>query len=114
MAITAFNVGANAGKVLIDNYTSRDIGGTGRNEIYEYTWTATGNCRVFATTFVYEPTGKTYTLLCNGKTVEPKRHVYSECSYSFAVFDANAGDTITVRTDRGRNYQEIYLYAITI
>lgn len=114
MSATAFNMGATAGKVLIDELVKRDLGGTGRNEILEHTWTVPGKCLVYALTSVYEPTGYDSKFLRNGQKVEPKENVRTGNYSCFAaIFDAQKGDVITVRTDRGRNYQDIYLYAIS-
>ena len=113
MAITAI-AGAGVGKVVIDEKLDRDLGGTGRNEILEHSWTLPRKCRVFAEMDVFEPTEYTFRFLRNGQTINPIRNTKNQY-YTFAVtiFDAQKGDVITVRTDRGRNYQCIYLYAIS-
>ena len=115
MSATAFNMGATASKVIIDELKNRDIGGTGRNEIFEHSWTVPRKCLVYALTSVYEPTGYASEFLRNRQKVEPKR-ITRTGNYSclWAIFDAKKDDVITVRTDRGRNYQEIYLYAISM
>lgn len=113
MAITAI-MGAGAGKVVIDEKLARDLGGTGRNEIFEHTWTVPRKCLVYAVTDVYGPTAYTSAFLRNGQTVEPKIDVNTDqYSCGVAIFDAQKGDVITVRTARGRNHQGIYLYAIS-
>ena len=115
MSATAFNMGATAGKVLIDELVNRDLGGTGRNEILEHTWTVPRKCLVYALTSVYGPTDSASEFLRNRQKVEPKENVRTN-NYSClaAIFDAQKDDVITVRTDRGRNYQDIYLYAISM
>lgn len=113
MAITAI-MGAGAGKVVFDEKLDRDLGGTGRNESFEHSWTLPRKCLVFAVTDVYGPTAYTLAFLRNGQTVEPKINVKTgQYSCGVAIFDAQKGDVITVRSDRGRNYQGIYLYAIS-
>lgn len=113
MAITAIT-GAGAGKVVIEEKLDRDLGGTGRNEIFEHSWTLPRKCLVYAVTDVYGPTEYTTAFLRNGQTVEPKKNTKTgNYSCGVAIFDAQKGDVITVRTDRGRNYQGIYLYAIS-
>ena len=115
MRATAFNMGTTAGKVIIDELKDRDIGGTGRNEIFEHSWTVPRKCLVFVETDVYAPTSYTSTFLRNGQTVEPKKYGKSpQYSCAVGIFDAQKDDVITVRTDRGRNYQCIYLYAISM
>lgn len=115
MSTTAFNIGATAGKVIIDEWKTRDLGGTGREEILEHSWTVPRKCLVFVETEAYAPTSYTSTFLRNGQTVEPKRyHKYSYYSFAIGIFDAQKGDVIKVCTDRGRNYQGIYLYAISM
>ena len=115
MSVTAFNVGATAGKVLIDINKGRDLGGTGREEVMEYSWTASAKCCVFAFTSTYSPKDTTTKVTVNGKKIEPQVLDRNE-SYSHlaAAFNARSGDRITVYTDRGRNAQSIFLYAITI
>ena len=115
MSATAFNMGATAGKVLIDKLVKRDLGGTGKNEILKHTWTVPRKCLVYALTSVYVPTESASECLRNGEKVNPKKYI-SNNSYSYlvAIFDAQKGDVITVRTDRGENYQDIYLYAISM
>ena len=115
MSATAFNMGATASKVIIDELKDRDIGGTGRNEIFEHSWTVPRKCLVFVETDVFAPTSYTSTFLRNGQTVEPKKRTKNpNYSFAFGIFDAQKDDVITVRTDRGRNYQCIYLYAISM
>lgn len=115
MSATVFNMGTTAGKVLIDAGTGRDLGGTGREEILEYSWTAPTKCSVFAFTSTYSPKAATTKVVVNGQNIEPKSLDRNEL-YSFlvAAFTARSGDRITVSTDRGRNAQSLYLYAITI
>lgn len=115
MSATAFNVGATAGKVLIDINKKRDLGGTGREEAMEYGWTASAKCCVFAFANTYSPKDTTTKVTVNGQKIEPqaldRNSLYSHLA---AAFTARSGDRITVYTDRGRNAQSIFLYAITI
>ena len=108
-------IGVTASKVLIDELVNRDLGGTGRNEILEHTWTVPRKCLVYALTSVYGPTDSASEFLRNRQKVEPKK-ITRTGNYSclWAIFDAQKDDVITVRTDQGRNYQEIYLYAISM
>mgnify|MGYP007080089887 CR=1 FL=1 len=115
MASSAFSMGVTAGKVLIDDSTSRDLGGTGREEVMEYSWTAPTKCSVFAFANTYSPKDTTTKVTVNGQKIEPqaldRNSLYSHLA---AAFTARSGDRITVYTDRGRNAQSIFLYAITI
>lgn len=115
MSATAFNMGATAGKVLIDMNTGRDLGSTGREEVMEYSWTAPTKCSVFAFASTYSPKDTTTKVVVNGQKINPRafsRNSYY--SYLATAFTARSGDRITIYTDRGRNAQSIYLYAITI
>lgn len=115
MASSAFNMGATAGKVLIDMNNGRDLGGTGREEVMEYSWTAPTKCSVFAFATTYSPKDTTTKVVVNGQKINPRafsRNGYY--SYLATAFTARSGDRITIYTDRGRNAQCIYLYAITI
>lgn len=115
MSVTAFNMGATAGKVLIDTNNGRDLGGTGREEILEYSWTAPTKCSVFTFASTYSPKDTTTKVVVNGQKIDPqvldRNELYSNLA---AAFTARSGDSITVYTDLGRNAQSIYLYAITI
>lgn len=115
MSVTAFNMGATAGKVLIDMSTGRDLGGTGREEVMEYSWTAPTKCSVFTFASTYSPKDTTTKVVVNGQKIDPqvldRNGSYSNLA---AAFTARSGDSITVYTDLGRNAQSIYLYAITI
>ena len=115
MSATVFNMGATAGKVLIDKNTSRDFYGEGSGEVMKYSWTAPTKCSVFTFTNTYLPQDTSTKVVVNGKTINPQmldRDSYY--SYLAAAFTARSGDRITIYTDRGRNYQCIYLYAISI
>ena len=115
MSTTAFNMGTTAGKVLIDMSTGRDLGGTGREEVMEYSWTAPTKCSVFTFASTYSPKDTTTKVVVNGQKIDPqvldRNGLYSNLA---AAFTARSGDSITVYTDLGRNAQNIYLYAITI
>nr|DAU77856.1 MAG TPA: hypothetical protein [Ackermannviridae sp.] len=115
MSATAFNMGATAGKVLIDMSTGRDLGGTGREEVMEYSWTAPTKCSVFTFANTYSSKDTTAKVVVNGQKIDQqvlqRNGLYSNL---VAAFTARSGDSITVYTDLGRNAQSIYLYAITI
>ena len=115
MSATAFNMGATAGKVLIDMSTGRDLGGTGREEVMEYSWTAPTKCSVFTFANTFSPKDTTTKVVVNGQKIDPRvldRNSYY--SHLATAFTARSGDRITIYTDRGGNAQSIYLYAITI
>lgn len=115
MSATAFNMGATAGKVLIDMNTGRDLGGTGREEVMQYSWTAPTKCSVFTFESTYSPKDTTTKVVVNGQKINPRvldRNSYY--SHLATAFTARSGDRITIYTDRGRNAQSLYLYAITI
>ena len=115
MSATVFNMGATAGKVLIDKNTSRDLGGTGREEVMKYSWTAPTKCSVFTFTNTYSQKDTTTKVVVNGKEIDPQAFSRNNSySYLATAFTARSGDRITIYTDRGGNYQSIYLYAITI
>ena len=115
MSATAFNMGATAGKVLIDKNTSRDLGDTGREEVMKYSWTAPTKCSVFTFTTTYSPKDTTTKVVVNGQEIDPQVFERNNAySYLATAFTARSGDRITIYTDRGRNAQSLYLYAITI
>lgn len=115
MSATVFNMGATAGKVLIDKLVKRDLGGTGREEVMEYSWTAPTKCSVFTFATTYSPKDTTTKVVVNGQKINPQSlDRNGNYSYLVAAFTARSGDRITIYTDRGRNAQSIYLYAITI
>lgn len=114
MAITAI-AGAGVGKVVIDEKLFRDLGGTGREEVMEYSWTAPTKCSVFTFANTFSPKDTTTKVVVNGQKIDPRvldRNSYY--SHLATAFTARSGDRITIYTDRGGNAQSLYLYAITI